>query len=115
MIVASKAGADHHPAWYHNLRAYPDEVTIEVGGRRLDFGSPADALVAGIGMVQQHFSLIPDFTVTQNLVLGHEPIRVETPEGKQEYVAAQRDFAERGAPLRLRLIDECERLLRASS
>ena len=43
--------------------------------------------------------------------LGYEPLRVETPEGKQEYVAAQRGFAERGAPLRQRLIEECERLL----
>ena len=35
VIVASKAGADHHPAWYHNLRAHPDAVTIEVGGQRI--------------------------------------------------------------------------------
>jgi hypothetical protein len=44
-------------------------------------------------------------------VLGYSPVRVETAQGKQEYVAAQRAFAERGAPLRARLIDECERLL----
>lgn len=43
--------------------------------------------------------------------LGYSPVRVETPEGKQEYTAAQRAFAERGAPLRQRLIDACERLL----
>jgi len=43
--------------------------------------------------------------------LGYSPVAIETPEGKQEYVAAQRRFAERGAPLRQRLIDECERLL----
>ena len=43
--------------------------------------------------------------------LGYSPVRVETPEGKQEYVAAQRSFARRGAPLRQRLIDETERLL----
>lgn len=35
VIVASKAGAKHHPAWYHNLRAHPEAVTIEVGGRRI--------------------------------------------------------------------------------
>jgi hypothetical protein len=46
--------------------------------------------------------------------LGYEPVRVETPEGKQEYVAAQRRFAERGAPLRRRLLEECDRLLAAS-
>ncbi|WP_240195436.1 hypothetical protein [Nocardioides faecalis] len=43
--------------------------------------------------------------------LGFEPVRIETPEGKAEYVAAQRDFAERAAPLRAALIAECERLL----
>jgi hypothetical protein len=44
--------------------------------------------------------------------LEFEPVRIETPEGKQEYVEAQRRFAVRGAPLRRRLIEECERLLR---
>ena len=47
--------------------------------------------------------------------LGYEPVRIETPEGKQEYAAAQRAFAERGAPLRARLIEECERLLAVPS
>lgn len=43
--------------------------------------------------------------------LGYSPVRIETPEGKQEYVAAQRTFAERSQPLRARLIAETERLL----
>ncbi|HET6627874.1 MAG TPA: 3-methyladenine DNA glycosylase, partial [Nocardioidaceae bacterium] len=43
--------------------------------------------------------------------LGYAPVRVETPEGKREYAAAQRSYAERGAPLRARLVEECERLL----
>ena len=43
--------------------------------------------------------------------LGHEPVRIETPAGKQEYAAAQRGFAARGAPLRRRLVEECRRLL----
>ncbi|WP_180933834.1 3-methyladenine DNA glycosylase [Nocardioides ungokensis] len=47
--------------------------------------------------------------------LGFEPIRVETAEGKQEYAAAQRGFAERGAPLRARLLAECGRLLDVSA
>ena len=34
VVVASKAGAAHHPAWYHNLRAYPDDVAVEINGRR---------------------------------------------------------------------------------
>jgi hypothetical protein len=43
--------------------------------------------------------------------LGYSPVPVETAAGKAEYVAAQRAFAQRGAPLRARLIAECERLL----
>jgi hypothetical protein len=43
--------------------------------------------------------------------LGFEPVRIETAEGKAAYVEAQRTFAERGAPLRARLVAECERLL----
>jgi deazaflavin-dependent oxidoreductase (nitroreductase family) len=35
VIVASKAGAQHHPAWYHNLRAHPDDVAVEVRGQRI--------------------------------------------------------------------------------
>jgi len=45
---------------------------------------------------------------------GFEPIRIETPEGKHEYAARQRGFAERAAPLRERLAAECERLLAVS-
>lgn len=43
--------------------------------------------------------------------LGFEPVPIETPEGKAAYVEAQRGFSERGAPLRARLVEECERLL----
>jgi hypothetical protein len=43
--------------------------------------------------------------------LGYEPVLVEIATGKQEYAAAQRRFAERAAPLRRRLLAECERLL----
>jgi hypothetical protein len=44
---------------------------------------------------------------------GYEPVAIETPEGKARYVAAQRDFAERGATLRHRLLDVCDQLLGA--
>jgi hypothetical protein len=43
--------------------------------------------------------------------LGLEPIRIETPDGKREYAAQQRAFAERAAPLREGLVAECEALL----
>jgi hypothetical protein len=42
---------------------------------------------------------------------GYAPVAIETPEGKAQYVAAQRGFAERGTALRARLLDVCERLL----
>jgi deazaflavin-dependent oxidoreductase (nitroreductase family) len=35
IVVASKAGAAHHPAWYHNIRAHPDAVAAEVRGERI--------------------------------------------------------------------------------
>ena len=43
--------------------------------------------------------------------LGYSPVRVETAAGKAAYADEQRTFAERGAPLRARLVEECERLL----
>jgi hypothetical protein len=45
--------------------------------------------------------------------LGYEAVAIETPEGRARYVEAQRFFAERAAPLRGRLIAECDRLLEA--
>ncbi len=45
--------------------------------------------------------------------LGFEPIRIETAEGKTEYERHQRRFAECGAPIRERIVEACERLLRA--
>jgi len=46
---------------------------------------------------------------------GYRPVPVETPEGKAEYVAGQRRFAERSAPLRRRLLDVCVSLLTSAS
>ncbi len=50
----------------------PDEGEIIVDGSQVSFDSPADAISAGIGMVHQHFMLVPVFTVTENLMLGKE-------------------------------------------
>ncbi len=35
IVVASKAGAAHHPAWYHNIRAHSDAVSVELDGQRI--------------------------------------------------------------------------------
>jgi simple sugar transport system ATP-binding protein len=48
----------------------PDEGEIEIDGRRLALQSPSDAIHAGIGMVFQHFMLVPTLTVLENLTLG---------------------------------------------
>ncbi len=53
----------------------PDEGTITVEGRLMQFSSPADAIKAGIGMVHQHFMLADNFTVLENIVLGAEPTK----------------------------------------
>ncbi|MGQ9631526.1 MAG: ABC transporter ATP-binding protein [bacterium] len=48
----------------------PDEGEILVYGRRVHLRSPKDAMDLGIGMVHQHFELVPNFTVAQNILLG---------------------------------------------
>lgn len=53
----------------------PDAGKIYVDGKAVEIKEPADALNAGIGMVHQHFMLVPVFTVAENIVLGHEQSR----------------------------------------
>jgi ABC-type uncharacterized transport system ATPase subunit len=53
----------------------PDAGQLLVRGQPVAFDSPADAIAAGIGMVHQHFQLIPVLTVAENVVLGQEPRR----------------------------------------
>ena len=48
----------------------PDEGEIFIEGRRAILRSPRDAINLGIGMVHQHFMLIPEFTVVENVALG---------------------------------------------
>lgn len=52
-----------------------DEGQILLDGKAAKFAGPGDAMTAGIGMVHQHFMLIPVFTVAENVVLGHEPTK----------------------------------------
>jgi simple sugar transport system ATP-binding protein len=51
----------------------PDEGIIKIRGKEVSFNSPNDATDIGIGMVHQHFKLVHNFTVTENIVLGLEP------------------------------------------
>jgi simple sugar transport system ATP-binding protein len=52
----------------------PDEGEIVVKGQPIKVHSPRDAIAAGIGMVHQHFMLVPVFTVTENVMLGDEDL-----------------------------------------
>ncbi len=54
---------------------HPDEGEIVIKGEPVRLGSPRDAIDHGIGMVHQHFMLIPVMTVAENIVLAQEPKR----------------------------------------
>ena len=49
----------------------PDEGTILIRGKETSIKSPADAMANGIAMIQQHFSLVPVHTATENIILGN--------------------------------------------
>src|SRR5437867_2140646 len=53
---------------------HADEGEILVDGGPIRLSGPGDAIAAGLGMVHQHFMLIPVFTVTENIILGNEPV-----------------------------------------
>jgi simple sugar transport system ATP-binding protein len=52
-----------------------DEGEIEIRQRPVEINDPNDAIELGIGMVHQHFQLVPVFTVAENIVMGTEPTR----------------------------------------
>lgn len=52
----------------------PDEGEVIVRGKTIEIYDPGDAIAEGIGMVHQHFMLIPVFTVTENVMLGEESL-----------------------------------------
>src|SRR6188768_2025420 len=52
-----------------------DEGEVLLDDEVQHFAGPGDAMAAGIGMVHQHFMLIPVFTVAENVMLGHESTR----------------------------------------
>ncbi len=56
----------------------PDEGTLSLNGNAVRFLSPHDAIARGVGMVHQHFMLIPPLTVTENITLGQESLQPST-------------------------------------
>jgi simple sugar transport system ATP-binding protein len=74
----------------------PDKGQILVDGQEIKIKSPLDALAAGIGMVHQHFMLIPVFTVAENIVLGHEKTNrvglLDLDTARQEIIRVSKEF-----------------------
>jgi len=53
----------------------PDSGTIFMNGKKIVINTPGEAILNGIGMVHQHFMLVPPLTVAENIVLGMEPVK----------------------------------------
>ena len=68
----------------------PDGGRMEVGGRDVTGWTTADAIAAGVGMVHQHFMLVPTLTVAENMMLGREL----TKGGQLDRRRAEREVAE---------------------
>ena len=73
----------------------PDEGEIRVRGRRVEIASPSDAIALGIGMVHQHFMLIPVMTVAENIVLAIEPTQGGVLIDRTEAAARVMDISDR--------------------
>jgi len=73
-----------------------DEGHILLDDKPQDFNGPGDAMAAGIGMVHQHFMLIPVFTVAENVALGHEPTKalgaLDTAKARQQVIEISERF-----------------------
>ena len=70
-----------------------DEGQITVNGQEVEIKSPRDAIRSGIGMVTQHFTLVPTLTVAENVVLGHtRGFRLNMPELQSEVASAASRF-----------------------
>jgi simple sugar transport system ATP-binding protein len=72
----------------------PDAGAVRIHGVETRVRSPADGIAAGIGMVHQHFTLVPAMTVAENLALGgHGPLRPDAAAASVRNVAALTGFA----------------------
>jgi simple sugar transport system ATP-binding protein len=72
---------------------HADEGTIHIGGQPVRIQAPRDAIRLGIGMVTQHFTLVPTLSVTENVVLGHAAgLRARLGESERSVAAAAGRF-----------------------
>ena len=78
----------------------PDEGEIRLDGRPVSFGSPRDAIEAGLGMVHQHFTLVPSQSVTENILLGLKEPRflLDAPRFEAEVARLAAEFGLRVHP-----------------
>lgn len=53
----------------------PDSGEIRINGQVIEIASPHDAIAKGVGMVHQHFMLVPPLSVTENIMLGNESVK----------------------------------------
>ena len=85
---------------YGLLSADAGEILVE--GRPVSIGSPKDAIELGIGMVHQHFMLVEPLTVTENIVLGNEPVtrggRIDRDVARTKVVAIAEKYGLRVEP-----------------
>src|SRR5258706_12110150 len=77
----------------------PDEGETLINERPVHITHPNDAIQAGIGMVHQHFMLVPSFTIAENIMLGIEPNQGGFIDGKVEAEAVRKLAAEFGLPV----------------
>ena len=101
----------------------PDEGSVTIDGRPVEFTGPADAFEHGIGMVHQEFMLVPGLTLLENLVLSSEPVdrlgQLDKPRAldaarlleRQAGVVLDWDMTVDDAPVHVRQIVEILRLL----
>ena len=133
VVESHRIACSHFDAYrFFTPAAAPLNTLSPTSADRPDFEQPA-CLHAGMDLYKHAFRLTP--MIDSDLVadcfelardirvldmraapydladLGFTPVEVETAAGKAEYADAQRGFAERGAPLRRRLVEECDRLL----
>ncbi len=77
----------------------PDRGTIRLNGTPVQIPHPNEAIRLGIGMVHQHFKLVPSFTVAQNILLGIEPSRYGLLDQRDENAAVKKLADEFGLPV----------------
>lgn len=73
----------------------PEKGEIFINGKKVNIKNPSDAIANGIGMVHQHFMLVHNFTVAENIILGSEPkngIRIDIKKANADVAALAKQY-----------------------